>query len=151
LTTTKSEITFEEILNPICDSPSNLTSFNDRADGEDKDDDEGEPELGKLSEGDGRSWVMGIISKTVGYRMGHLWHKQMKIDELKLPSCGDAAYYFHKRHTKNEMLELTVPTVFELQTDNDAALSGPTTVGETMETLDRVPGKLQMPHLTSQL
>jgi hypothetical protein len=41
LTTTKSEITFEEILNPICDSPSNLASFNHRADGEDKDDDEG--------------------------------------------------------------------------------------------------------------
>jgi len=136
-------------LNAISDSVSDLASFNDGADGADEDDDEEEPELGKLSEDDGPSWVRGIISKMAEYWMKHLWPKQIMLDELTLPDWGDAADYLHERDKKYGMTELKVPMVFQQQTEDNAAPSGLRTVGESMETLDSIPGKLQMPQLTS--
>jgi hypothetical protein len=67
--TTKSEITFEEMLNAIRDSLSDLASSDDEEDGEDEDDDEEDTEHGKLSEDDEPSRVMGTISKTVHHLM----------------------------------------------------------------------------------
>jgi len=51
LTTTKPETSFEEMLNAIGDSLSNLASSNNEEDGEDEDDEE-DTELSKLSEDD---------------------------------------------------------------------------------------------------
>jgi len=82
LTTTKPEITFEEILNAIGDSLSDLSCSDDWDDVEDKDDDEEDPELGKLSEDDEPGWVMATISKTVQHRMERFWQKQIKLDDL---------------------------------------------------------------------
>jgi len=67
--TGKRETTFEEMLNAIGDSLSNLASFDDEQDGEDKEDDEVDAELGKLSYDDEPGWVMGTISRTVQYHM----------------------------------------------------------------------------------
>ena len=50
LTTTKPETTFEEMLNAIGDSLSDLACSDDGYDGEDKDDDEDDPVVGKLRE-----------------------------------------------------------------------------------------------------
>jgi len=52
LTTTKSETTFEEMLNATRDSLKNLVSSDDGEDEEDEDSDEEDPERGKLREDD---------------------------------------------------------------------------------------------------
>jgi hypothetical protein len=69
LTTTKPEITFEEMLNAVGDSLSDLESSEDEEDGEDEDDDEEDTEHGKMSEDNKPGWVMGTIPKTVQHRM----------------------------------------------------------------------------------
>jgi hypothetical protein len=51
-TTTKPEITFEEILNAIRNSLSSLASSEDEEDGQDKDDNEEDTEHGQLSKVD---------------------------------------------------------------------------------------------------
>ena len=91
LTTTMPETTFEEMLNAIGDCLSDLASFEDEEDGEDEDDEEDDPEGGKVSEDDEPGWVMGTISKTVQYHMECFRQKQMKLDELRKPGCGEAA------------------------------------------------------------
>jgi len=65
LTTTKPETTFEEMLNAMGDSLSDLASSHDEEDGEDKDDEEEDSAEGKLSEDDEAGRVMGTISKMV--------------------------------------------------------------------------------------
>jgi hypothetical protein len=69
LTTTKPEITFEEMLNAVGDSLGDLESSEDEEDGEDEDDDEEDTEHGKMSEDNEPGWVMGTIPKTVQHRM----------------------------------------------------------------------------------
>jgi len=63
-TTTKPETTFEEMLNAIGDSPSNLACSDHEQDGEDEDDEE-DTERGKLSEDNESGQVMSTISKMV--------------------------------------------------------------------------------------
>jgi len=81
-TTTKPETTFEEMLNAIRGSLSDLASSEDEEDGEDEDDDEEDTELGKLSEDDELGWVMGRISKKIQHCMESIRQKQMRLDEL---------------------------------------------------------------------
>lgn len=57
--------TFEVMLYAIRDRLSNLASSNDDESGEDKEDDEKESQLGKMSEDDKPGWVLVTISKTV--------------------------------------------------------------------------------------
>jgi len=85
LTTTKPETTFEEMLNAIRDSLSNLASSDDGEAGEDEDDDNKDHAGGKLSEDKASGWVMDTISKTVQHRMEHYQQMQMKLDELTQP------------------------------------------------------------------
>jgi len=96
LTTREPEKTFEEMLNPIRDSLSDLASSDDEEDAEDEEDDD-ETEQGKLSKDDEPGSVMGTISKSVQRPMERLWQKQMKLDELTQPGWGDAADYFRER------------------------------------------------------
>jgi len=93
-TTTRPEMTFEEMLNAIGDSLSDLTSSEDEEDGEDEDDDEEDTGHGKLIEDDEPGWVMGTISKTVQHCMESFRQKQMRLDQLTQPGWGDAADYF---------------------------------------------------------
>jgi len=65
------------------------------------------------------------------------------------PCWGDVANYFGDRDNKYGTTELKVPAVVQPQTEDDATSSAPTTYGETMETLESVPGKSQTPQLTS--
>jgi len=94
LTTRKPEKTFDEMLNGIRDSLSDLASSHDEEDAEDDEDDK-DAEQGKLSEYDEPGWVIGTIPNTVQRRMERFWQKQMKLDQLTQPGWGDAAYYFH--------------------------------------------------------
>jgi hypothetical protein len=64
-TTGKPKTAFEEILNAIGDSLRDLPCSDDEQDGEDKDDDEEDTALGKLSDDDEPGWVMGIITNVV--------------------------------------------------------------------------------------
>ena len=64
-TTGKPERTFEEMLNAIRSSLSNLASSDNEQVGEDDEDDEEDTELSMLSDDDEHGWVMGTISKTV--------------------------------------------------------------------------------------
>ena len=99
-TTTKPEITFEEILNVIGDSLSDLASSEDEEDGEDEDDDEEDTGHRKLSEDDEPGWVMGTISSTVQHLMESLGQKQMRLDQLTPLGWGDVANYFRERDMK---------------------------------------------------
>jgi hypothetical protein len=98
LTSTEPEKTFEEMLDAIGDSLSDLASSDDGEDGEEEDDEV--TEQGNLSEDDEPGWVMGTITKTVQQRMERFPQKQMKLDELTLPGWEDAADYFSERDKK---------------------------------------------------
>jgi len=82
LTTRKSEKTFEKRLNAIGDILSGLASSDDEEDGEDEEEDEEVTELGKLSEDDEPSWVIGTICKMVQQHMESYRQKQMTFDQL---------------------------------------------------------------------
>ena len=79
LTTTKPEITFEEMLNAIGDSLSDLASSEHEEDVEDEDDDEEDTVHGKLSDDDEPGWVIGTISKTVQHRMESFRQMQLRL------------------------------------------------------------------------
>jgi len=149
LTNTKPETTCDKTLNAIGDSLSDLGCTDDGEDGEDEDDDEADSVGGKLSKDDEPGWVMGTISKTVQHRRERFRQKQMKLDELTQPSSANTADYFRESDMKYGMTELKVPANVQPQTVDDAASSLRMTFAEPMETLDSVPGKLQMPQLTS--
>jgi hypothetical protein len=89
-TTTKPDTTFEEMLNAIADSGSDLANSDDEEDVEDEEDGE-DTELGKLSEDDEPDWLMGTISKTVLHRMESIGRMQVRLDKLMPQGWGDAA------------------------------------------------------------
>jgi len=149
LTTREPKKTFEEMLNAIGDSLSDVASSDDKEDVEDEEDDD-DTEQGKLSEEDEPGWVMGTISKTVQHHMERFWQKQVKLDELTQPGWGDTANYIRERDKKYRTFEMKVPAVIKSQTDHFAAAPPPTTFGELSETLDIVPGILHMPQCTSR-
>jgi len=144
-TTTKPETSFEEMLNAIGDSLSNLASSDNEEDGEDKDDDEEHTELGKLNEDDEPGLVMGTISKTVQNCMESFWQKQMRLDKLTRLGCGDSADYFRERDLKYGTTELKVPAGVKPKTDTTAASPSLTTFEELMQVFDIVPAQSQMP------
>ena len=149
LTTTKPETTFEEMLNAIEESLSNLASSDNWEDGKDNDGDEEDHELGKRSENNEPGWVMGTIYKTVQHRMGCFPQRQMRLDELTQPGWGDAPNYFNEIDQKYGTTELQEPAVGQLQTEHDTPSFALMTFCEPMETLDSVPGKSHMLHVPS--
>jgi len=111
LTTTKPQETFQERLCAIRDSLSDFPCSDDLEDGEDKDDDEQDPELGKLGEDDKPGWVMDTIPNTVQYNLESFRQQQMKFHELTQPGWGDAADYFHPRNQQCGLTELKILAV----------------------------------------
>jgi len=148
-TTRLPETTFEEMLNAIGDSLSDLATSDNEQDGADEEDEEEDTELGKLSD-DEPGWAMGTISKKVQHRMESVQQKQMRLDELTQPGWGDADNYFRERDMKYGTAESMVPTVVNHQIDRIAATPSPTTFGEHMQTLAIVSGQSQMPAVTSR-
>jgi hypothetical protein len=149
-TTTKPEITFEERLNAIGDSLSDLPSSEDEEDGEDEDDDEEDMGHGKLSKDGEPGWVMGKLSKMVQHRMEGFRQKQLRLDELKQPGWRNAADNFLERDMKYGTTELKVPAVEKHHVDSTAATPSRTTFGELLKALDIVPGQSQIPPVTSR-
>jgi len=84
-TTGKPKTKFEEMLNAIGNSLSDLASSDDEQDGEDEEDDEEDTELGKLSDDDEPGWVTDTISKTVRHHMERFRQTQMRLDALTQP------------------------------------------------------------------
>jgi len=150
LTTTKPETTFQDKLNAIGDSLSDLGSSDDEEDREDEDDYEEEPAGGKLSQDDEPAWVIGTFSNMIPHRMERFRQKQMQLDKLTQPGWGDAADYFREIGKEYGMTALKVLAVVQPQMADNAASSVPTTLSEPLETHDSVPGKLQMPQVTSR-
>jgi hypothetical protein len=148
-TTTKSEITFEERLNAIGDSLSDLASSEDEEDGEDEDYDEEDMGHRMLSKDGEPGWVMGKISKMVQHRMEGFRQKQLRLDELTQPGWRNAADYFLERDMKYGTTELKVPAVGKHHADSTAATPSRTTIGELLKALDIVPGQSQIPLVTS--
>jgi len=146
-TTTKPNITSDEMLNAIGDSLSDLASFKDEEDEDHEDDDEEDTGHGKLSEDDDHGWVMGTISQMVHHRMTSFWQKQMRLDELTQPGWGDVANYFCARGIKYWMTDLKVPAVGKPETDSTAATPSPTIFGELMHALYIVSREAQMPQV----
>jgi len=135
---------FEERLNVIGDSLSDLASSNEEQDGEHEEYDEDDTELGKLRDDDEPGWVMGTISKTVQHRLESFCQRQMKLDELTQPGSGDAPNFFRDRDLKYGTTELKVPAVVKPQIDMTAATPLPSTFGEDMQTLDIIRGQSPM-------
>jgi len=148
--TRKPEKSFNEMLNAIGDSSSNLVCSNDEQDGEDEEHDEEDTELGKLTDNDEPGWVMGTISKTGQHCMERFRRKQMRLDELTQPGWGDAANLFYERDMKDGTAELKFPAVVKPEIDMTAATPSLTTFGELMQTLDIVWRQSQIPAVTSQ-
>ena len=98
LTTREPKQMFQEMLNDMGDSLSNLASSDDEEDAKDEDDED--TELGKLSEDDKPGWWMGMISKTVQQRMDWFRRKQQKTDELTELGYGNVAEDFCERDKK---------------------------------------------------
>ena len=111
LTTTKPEPTFEEMLNGIRDSLSDLENYDHELDGKDEDHDEDDPAGSKLRKNNEPGWVMDTISETVQYRMECFRQKQMKLGELVQPGRGDSVDYICERDKMYGMTELMVPAV----------------------------------------
>jgi len=149
-TTTKPGKTFEEMLNAIGDSLSDLASSKDEEDGEGEDDDEEDTGHGKLSEHDEPGWVMGTILQMVQHRMERFWQTQMRLDVLTQPGWGDAAHFLCDRDLQYGTTELKILAVGKPKTDSTAATPSPTTYGELMLAHDIVPGQSQMPQVTSR-
>jgi len=149
-TTTKPETTFNEMLNAIRDSVSDLASSEDEEDGEDEDDDEDDTELGKLSKDDDPGWVMGTISKSVQHRMDSFQPKQQRLDYLTQPGWGDATEYFLGADMNYGSTALKVPAVVNPQSDMTAATPSPTTFGDLMQVLGIIPGQAQMLQVKSR-
>jgi len=147
-TSRKPEKTFEEMLNAIADSSSDLASSDVQQDAEDKEDDEDDAELGNGSDDD-PGWVLDTISKTVQHRMQSFRQQQMRIDELTQPGWGEAAKYIRERDMKYETAQLQLPAVVKPQIDMTEATPSPTTYGELLLTLDIVCEQSQMPAVTS--
>jgi hypothetical protein len=139
-TTRKPATTFEELMNTIGDSLSDLAPSDNQQDGEDKEDEEEDTELGKLSD-DEPGWVMGTISKNVQHRMESFLQKQMRLEKLAQPGWGDTANYFGERDVKYRTAELKVPVVVNHQIDPIAATPSPISFGEPMPTLEIVSGQ----------
>jgi hypothetical protein len=87
--------TFEEMLDGIGDSLSDLASSDDGEGGENNE----HAEQGELSADDETGWMMGTISKTVHYRLGNFRQKQIMFDEITQPGWEDAADIFRERDT----------------------------------------------------
>ena len=149
LTTREPYKTFEEMLNVIGDSLSDLAGADYEEDGQDDEEDD-HTEQGKLSEDDKPGWVMGTISKLLQCHMERFWPKQIKLDDLTQPGWGDAADDFRERDKKYGTSELKVPAGIKSETDHVAAAPSPTRFGELLETLDIVPGISPMPQCTSR-
>jgi len=150
VTTGKPEITFEEMLNAIGNSLSDLASSDDEQNGEDEEDDKEDTQLGKLSDDDEPGWVMGTITTAVQHRMESFWQKQMRLDELTQPGWGDAANYFCERDMRYGTAELKVPAVVKPQIDTTTAIPSPVTVGEHMQTPEIIHRQSEMPAVTSR-
>jgi hypothetical protein len=149
LTSTKSEIPFEEMLIAIGDSLSDLESSEDEEDADDEDDDEEDTGHGNVSYDDEPGWVMSTISKTGQHSIESLLQKKLMLDELTQLGLREAADYFCERDTMYGTTELKVLAVGKPQADSTAATPSPTTFGELMQDIDIVPGQSQMPQLTS--
>jgi len=108
------------MLNTVVDNLSNLETSDDGEDVDEENPDQKHPELGKLSEDDKTSCVMGTCSIVVQHGMECFRQKQMKLDELTQPGWGDAINYFCDRDEKYDTTEITVLAVIELQTEDDA-------------------------------
>ena len=139
LTTREPEKTFEEMLNAIGDSLSDLASSYDQGDAEDEEEDD-DPEQGMMSEDDEPGWVTGTISKTVKRPMERFWQRRMKLDELTQPRWGVATDHFRERDTRYGTSGLNIPVLRESQKDHVAAKPPRITFGELFGTLDIVPG-----------
>jgi hypothetical protein len=127
--TGKPETTFEDMLNTVRDTLSNLPSSDHEQDGEHMEDNEEDTELGKLSDDDEPGWVLGTITKTELHRMESFWPKRMRLDELTQPGWEDAANSFGERDMKNGIAKLKVPVVVKPQMDMTAAKPSKITVG----------------------
>jgi hypothetical protein len=114
--TTKLETAFDEMLNTIEDSLSDLERSKDEEGEEDEDDNEDDTGPGKLREDDEPGWVMGTISQTVQYCMKSVWLNLMRLDELIQPGWGNAADIFCKRDMEPGTTELMVLAVVTPQT-----------------------------------
>jgi hypothetical protein len=114
------------------------------------DDDDIDTALGKRSDDDKPSWVLGTISKPLPQHMGKSHQKQIKLDECTQPGWGDTAHYFCERDIKFWTTESKVPIVVNSIMDKVEAAPAAKRIGELMESHQIVPGKSQMSPATCQ-
>jgi len=67
---------------------------------------------------------------------GEHWQKQMTLDQLTQPECGNAANYFHESDIMYWKAQSMVLAITKPQTDKAAAAAAPTTYGALIGSLD---------------
>lgn len=132
----------------IGNSLSDCASFEDDMNGDDQDDEHAQ--FGKLGEDDKHGWVVGTISKIVQQCIDRYWQNQRKLDELTQLGWGDAANNFREKDKKYGKTELKFLATFNSEIKKVAAASAPTTFRELIESLDIVPGEMQLLQGTSR-
>jgi hypothetical protein len=76
--------------------------------------------------------------------------KQKTHDALTHPGWEDAANDFHAKDEKSSTSQFNVAAVIKPPTDDEDAAPPPTTFGHHIQSLNIIPGILQMPHGPSQ-
>jgi len=148
LMTREPEMKFEEMMVALGDSLSDLSSSDDGEDREHEHDEE--TVQGRLREDDEPGLVMGTISEMVQHCIERCQQKQMKLDELAHPWWQHAATYFRERDNNYDRSKWRGPAVVLPETDDDPVAPAPTTFGGLIESVEIVPGQLQMPQGTSR-
>jgi hypothetical protein len=121
--------TFEEMLDAIGDSLSDVASSDDDLEEEEEEEDDDEDSVAEDEAEPG--WVAGSIPQSVQERIDNHRQKQMKLDELTRSGWEDAANYFRERDKKYNTAKLLVPTVDNaVVVQAEAAL---TTFGERID------------------
>ena len=119
--TKKAQKPFQEILNAIRDSLSDLETSNNEVDGDDKDYYEQDSDLGNLNEDEEPGWVMGTISKMLQQCLNIFQQKQIRPDKLMKLGWGDIAEHFRERDMIYGTARLWCAVVIDPQTDNIVA------------------------------
>jgi hypothetical protein len=106
---------------PIGHSLSDLASPDNEKDGKDEEDDAEDTKLGKLSQDDKTSWLMGTIFKMVQNPVEKIRQITLSLDQL-MPQTGfNTANSFRQRDMMYGMVKLMVVSVVKAHTVKNEA------------------------------
>lgn len=108
------EESFKERPNTLGDNLNSFPTFGNDKDVEDEDSDDEESNLGKLSEDNEPSWVVGTTCKTVRHCIESFWQTQMRLHKLTHSEQGDTVDNFNVRSIMYGTTELRALVIIKV-------------------------------------